>query len=161
MQFKLGDMAVYPAHGVAKVTGVEACDLGGHSLDCYVLHIVATGATVMVPISSCERAGMRKLTQETEIEGIFDILKMPAQSAHGTWNKRSRKLQEKLRSGSLNDIAEVLRDLSAQQEQKGLSFGEKQMLNKCRELVISEISLASKKSVDQIASTISEALTYH
>ena len=161
MQFKIGEMAVYPAQGVAEVTGVEVCDLGGHTLNCYVLHILATGATVMVPISSCERAGMRKLMQETEIEEIYNILKMPAQCSQGTWNKRSRKLQQKLRSGSMSDMAEVLRDLSAQQENKGLSFGEKQMLNKCRELVVAEISIASKQTSAVIESNISNALAYH
>jgi CarD family transcriptional regulator len=115
----------------------------------------------MVPISSCERAGMRKLMGAEEVEEIYNILKMPAQFAQGTWNKRSRKLQQKLRSGSLNDMAEVLRDLSAQQEQKGLSFGEKQMLNKCRELVIAEISIASNKPTEQIETNITAALAYH
>jgi len=161
MHFKIGDKAVYPAHGVAEVTGVEAREVAGSRVDCYVLNILSSGATVMVPVASCERAGMRGLMNKGEIDKIFDIFKSPARSNQRAWNKRCREFNEKLRSGSVYHVAEVLRDLWTQQESRGLSFGEKQMLEKCRDLVISEISFARNVSASQIESEISEVLTPH
>ena len=134
-RFSVGDKAVYPAHGVGEIKRIEARTLGGSSVDCYVLSILSSGATVMVPVNASEKAGMR---------------------FNRAWNKRCREFNDKLRSGSMDEVAEVLRDLWQQQEVKGLSFGEKQMLTKCRELVVSEISAAQNIPEEEIECELSK-----
>lgn len=154
-RFNVGDKAVYPAHGVGEIKRIESKNLGGASVDCYVLSIISSGATVMVPVAASEKAGMRFLMSDDEINRIFTILKSPSKISSRAWNKRCREFNDKLRSGSMDEVAEVLRDLWQQQELKGLSFGEKQMLSKCRDLVVSEISAAQNVPTEQIEGQIS------
>ena len=154
MQFKVGDKAVYPAHGVAEITGVEAREVAGHKVDCYVLNIMSSGATLMVPVTASERAGMRYLSTDQEIEEVFNLIRNPIRISQKTWNKRYREFHEKLRTGSVSEIAEVYRDLWNLQSIKDLSYGEKQMLEKSRDMVISEISAAKNQTQEQVADNL-------
>ena len=159
MQFKVGDKAVYPAHGVAEITSVEARDVGGSKVDCYVLNIVSSGAKVMVPVTASKRAGMRDLSSEQEIEDVFSLIKNPIKCSPKTWNKRYREFHEKLRTGSVSEIAEVYRDLWNLQTTKDLSYGEKQMLEKSRDMVVSEISAAKNQSHEQVADQLQSIMS--
>src|SRR3954452_8744228 len=111
MQFKVGDKAVYPAHGVGVIKRIESRTVGGTNQDFYVIQILSSGATLMVPTGSSERAGMRSLISDDEINNVYAILRSKGRVSHTTWNRRFREFNDKLRTGSVGDIAEVLRDL--------------------------------------------------
>lgn len=140
MKFKVGDKAVYPAHGVAEVACIESKDVLGTRVDFYVLKFLATGTTLMVPTASSERAGLRGIVSMDGISNVYSILSTPHKVAQRAWNRRFREFNEKLKASIIEDVAEVLRDLWTLQSIKELSFGEKQMLEKAMELIVSEIS---------------------
>ncbi len=150
IQFKVGDKAVYPSHGVGVIKNIELRNIGGTDQSFYVIQIISSGATLMVPTNACERAGMRSLISRKQISEIYDILGSSGRVAQTTWNRRFREFSEKLRTGSVRDVAEVLRDLNSLRATKDLSFGEKKMMDKARELIVSEISAASAKSESDI-----------
>ena len=156
--FKVGDKAVYPAHGVGVIQKIESKDICGAMHKFYVLQILSSGATLMVPINATDRAGMRGLISKKEISGVFTILKSPGKISKTTWNRRFREFSEKLRTGSVADIAEVLRDLNSLQNDKDLSFGEKKMMDKAREMIVSEISAASAKREDLVEKELNAIL---
>ncbi len=161
MQFKIGDKAVYPAHGVGVIRGIETRDIGGTKLDFYVLQIISSGATLMVPTNGCEKAGMRELISRNEVSRVYDILKSPGRVSQTTWNRRFREFNDKLRTGSVVDIAEVLRDLCSLKGDKDLSFGEKKMLDKALGMIVTEISAALSKDESEVQAELSNMLLPH
>jgi len=157
-QFKVGDKAVYPAHGVGVITRIESKDIGGSRQDFYVLQIISSGATLMVPITASRRAGMRSLISDKEIKDIYKILRSPGHISRTTWNRRFREFNDKLQTGSVTDIAEVLRDLNSLQGDKDLSFGEKTMMDKAKDMIIAEISAASSKETLDVEAELEQIL---
>lgn len=147
--FNVGQKAVYPCHGVGTIENIESCEIGGAKQDFYVLKIHATGAKVMVPTRSAQTVGLRSVITPPEVERIYQILQSPSKKSTATWNRRFRALNEKLNTGDLVEIAEVLRDLSSLRNDKDLSFGEKKMLERARTMIVSEICAA--KGVDRAA----------
>ena len=123
MRFNIGDKAVYPAHGVAEIKAIESKEVSGATMDFYVLQIVSSGARLMVPTVASERAGMRGLINDQEISNVYSILKEPGHVSQRAWNRRFREFSEKLRATSINEVAEVLRDLWALQAWGHLSWG--------------------------------------
>ncbi len=158
MQFKVGDKAVYPAHGVGVIKRIESRDIGGRSQDFYVLQIISSGATLMVPTTGCDRAGMRGLISDVEIKNVYGILKTPRRVSQTTWNRRFREFNDKLRTGSVSDIAEVLRDLCSLKSDKDLSFGEKKMLDKALGMIVAEISAACSRSESEVEAELNQIL---
>lgn len=158
IQFKVGDKAVYPSHGVGVIKNIESRTIGGTDQSFYVIQIISSGATLMVPTNACERAGMRSLITSKQIHEVYNILESDGRVAQTTWNRRFREFSEKLRTGSVTDVAEVLRDLNTLSATKDLSFGEKKMMDKARELIISEISAACSKSETDVESELNKFL---
>ncbi|MEZ4741282.1 MAG: CarD family transcriptional regulator [Bdellovibrionota bacterium] len=158
MRFKVGDKAVYPSHGVTVIKNIESKEVAGSKMDFYVLQIVSSGATLMVPTAASERAGMRGLISSSEIESVYSILRNPGKVSQRTWNRRFREFNEKLRTGSLSDIAEVLRDLWTLQSAKDLSYGEKKMMERAQELIVSEICAAQGSKPVDVESEITQML---
>jgi len=146
--FKVGDKAVYPAHGVGEVMGIERKEIAGNIQTFYVLKILETGMKVMIPTGNVRSVGLREIISEKEANQVYQILKERSISVdEKTWNRRYREYNEKIKSGSVFEIAEVLRDLYLLKQQKDLSFGERKMLDTARSLLIKELSLA--KRVDE------------
>ncbi len=158
MRFKVGEKAVYPAHGVAEVTSIEARKVAGCTVDCYILNILTSGATLMVPIAVSERAGMREIISLEKTIEIYGILCKQVKISHKAWNRRQKEFNDKIRSGLLLEAAEVYRDLSKLQTMKELSYGEKQMLEKSKELVLTELSVAKNVPVNEVKQEIEVAL---
>lgn len=158
MRFNIGDKAVYPAHGVAEIKGIESKEVSGSKMDFYVLKILSSGARLMVPTMASERAGMRDLINDDEISNVYSILKEPGHVSQRAWNRRFREFSEKLRASSINEVAEVLRDLWALQGQKELSYGEKQMLEKAMDLLKDEICASQGKESADIETEIKGCL---
>jgi CarD family transcriptional regulator len=142
--FKTGDMAVYPAHGVGEVEGVESREILGQKKSVYVLRILDNGMKIMIPIEKVESVGLREVIPKSQVKEVFKILKEKngIASKSQTWNRRYREYMEKIKTGSIFDIAEVMRDLYQLKYDKDLSFGERKMLDTARSLLIKEISVA-------------------
>ena len=143
--FHVGEMAVYPAQGVAEVVGIEEKEISGKVHRFYVLRIVDTDMRIMVPLTKAQEVGLRQIIGEEEIAEVFDILR--EKEVHvdkQTWNRRYRGFMEKIKTGSLFEVAEVYRDLYRLKSSKTLSFGERRMLDTAKNLIVKELSVARK-----------------
>jgi CarD family transcriptional regulator len=143
LQFRVGDKAVYPAQGVAEIVGIEEKEIGGIRTSFYVLKILDSEMKIMVPKAKATQVGLRQVAGKAEIAEVMAILK--AKELHvdkQTWNRRYRGFMEKIKTGSLYEVAEVYRDLSRLKNTKTLSFGERRMLDTARNLIVKELSVA-------------------
>jgi len=150
--FKIGDMAVYPAQGVGVIEAIEAREFGGEKNEFYVLRIVDSDMTIMVPIANVNQVGMRTLIEKSMVGSIYDILeeKRNAGQAFASWSRRQREYNEKIKSGDLCEVAEVLRELYLIRCEKELSYGEKKVLELARKLLVKEVALAEGAQEDQV-----------
>jgi CarD family transcriptional regulator len=151
LQFKVGEKVVHPAHGVGVIMGVVKKEIAGAMQTLYELRILDEKRgeqKVYVPTSMVGAVGLREIISEKEANQVYEILKERSFAVdEKTWNRRYRSYDEKIKSGSVFEIAEVLRDLYLLKQQKDLSFGERKMLDTARSLLIKELSLA--KRVDE------------
>lgn len=141
--FQVGEMAVYPAQGVVEVVGIDEKVISKQPTRFYVLRIVDTDMRIMVPVAKAHEVGLRSIIDEEEIEEVFEILR--DQEVHNdkqTWNRRYRGFMEKIKTGSLYEVAEVFRDLYRLKSTKPLSFGERRMLDTAKNLIVKELSIA-------------------
>lgn len=144
--FQVGDHAVYPGHGVGKVVAIESKEIMGAKLEFYSVQILDTGLKIMVPKTTVNSVGLRPIISEQEAGQVIDILKVKdVKIDNQTWNRRYREYMEKIKTGSVYEIAEVLRDLFLLKVDKELSFGERKMLETARGLLMKELSLAVNK----------------
>ena len=143
--FRVGDLAVYPAHGVAEVVGSRRARSRRSKQTFYILKILDNGMKIMVPTTNAGAVGLRELIRAEEVEEVFEILKSRDIAVDTqTWNRRYREYMEKIKTGSVFEIAEVLRDLQRLKGDKELSFGERKMLDTARTLLIKELAVATK-----------------
>jgi CarD family transcriptional regulator len=155
VEFKVGDKAVYPAQGVAEVVSIDEKDIAGARQRFYVLRILDTDRKIMVPVANANAVGLRQVISEQEIMEIFDILQERTIGFDTqTWNRRYRGFMDKIKTGSIYDVAEVLRDLYRLKASKQLSFGERRMLDTARSLIVKEIAIARKQTEDDVKKTI-------
>lgn len=155
IEFKVGDKAVYPAQGVVEVVNIEEKDIAGNRQRFYVLRILDTNHKIMVPVSNAGARGLRQVISEHEIREIFDILKeRTIRLDNQTWNRRYRGFKEKIDTGSIYDVAEVLRDLYRLKTDKQLSFGERRMLDTARGLIVKEIAIARSQTEEHVKTEI-------
>src|SRR4051794_19305481 len=146
LRFQVGDKAVYPAQGVAEIVGIEEKEISSKIQRFYCLRILDTDMRILVPVDKAEQVGLREVVQEDQIQEVYDILR--EKEVHidkQTWNRRYRGFMEKIKTGSLFEVAEVFRDLYRLKNTKTLSFGERRMLDTARGLIVQEISAARKK----------------
>jgi CarD family transcriptional regulator len=154
-EFKVGDKAVYPAQGVAEVISIEEKDIAGTRQKFYILRILDTDRKIMVPINNAKNVGLRPPISESEIREIFVILKEQSITFDNqTWNRRYRGFMDKIKTGSVFDVAEVMRDLYRLQAEKSLSFGERRMLETARALIVKEIAISRGKDEEKVRAEI-------
>ncbi|MDO8527387.1 MAG: CarD family transcriptional regulator [Deltaproteobacteria bacterium] len=160
-EFKVGDMAVYPAHGVGKVMSIENREIAGSRAQFYILKIVDSGMTIMVPTTNVRNVGLREVIGNEEVEAVYAILKERGEYTitEQTWNRRYREYMDKIKTGSIYEIAEVLRDLSMLRFEKELSFGERKMLDTARNLIIKELAIAEEEEESEISGRIDVIFT--
>ena len=144
MNYKTGDMAVYPAQGVGVIEGIETRTIGGDRKGSfYVLRILDTGLTIRIPTENAGTVGLRRIMDAKAVTSVYKILQSRDAGVNNQpWNRRYRQYMDKLKSGSPFEIAEVLRNLLLLKGEKVLSFGERKMLDTARSLLVKEISLA-------------------
>ena len=153
--FRVGDLAVYPAHGVAQIVGVETREISANKQTFYIVKILENGMKIMIPTRNAGAVGLRELIRADEVDEVFAILKSREVAVEGqTWNRRYREYMEKIKTGSVFEIAEVMRDLSVLRTTKDLSFGERKMLETARGLLTKELALAKGVGEDKIAAEI-------
>lgn len=141
--FVAGDHAVYPGHGVGKVLAIESKEIMGAKLEFYAVQILETGLKVMIPKNNVNSVGLRPIISRDEAAKVIEILKVTdVKIDTQTWNRRYREYMEKIKTGSVYEIAEVLRDLFLLKIDKELSFGERKMLDTARGLLMKELALA-------------------
>jgi CarD family transcriptional regulator len=157
--FNVGDLAVYPAHGVGRIECIESKDIAGKRQDFYIMRILENNMKIMIPIQNAEAVGLRQLIGHAELPRVYEILQTKKISVDGaTWNRRYREYMEKIKTGSIYELAEVLRDLCVLKEDKDLSFGERKMLDTARNLLIREISIAKGVTEEQAGKDILQIL---
>ena len=144
--FKVGDNAVYPGHGVGRVIAIESKEIFGNKQDFYTIQIIESGMKIMIPRNNVESVGLRPIISDEEAGKVIGILKQTdVRIDNQTWNRRYREYMEKIKTGSVYEIAEVLRDLFLLKVDKELSFGERKMLDTARGLLLKELTLATTK----------------
>jgi len=158
--FKVGDLAVYPAHGVGIIERIENRKISGWQEDFYVMRILENNMIIMIPSSNTKNVGLRQIIDKTEVIKVFSILKKKDISVNDTqtWNRRYRDYMDKIKSGSVFEVAEVYRDLNAIKQDKELSFGERKMLDTARSLLVKEISLAKNMREEDVERDIQSNL---
>jgi len=160
--FKIGDTAVYPAYGVGVVEKIENREISGASREFYVLRLMDSDMTIMIPKDNANDVGMRALISPKEVPRVMSILKEKrkvGKIAQQTWNRRQREYMEKIKTGSIYVIAEVLRELYLLRLDKDLSFGEKKVLDTARNLLVKELSLVQKTDEKKIEKQIEKILS--
>ncbi len=149
--FKKGDLAVYPAHGVGIIETIESQEISGCRQDFYIIRILDNNMKIMVPTQNVDSVGLREIIDQKEVRKLYSILKKrDIVMDNQTWNRRYREYMDKIKTGSVFEVAEVYRDLLMLKEEKGLSFGERKMLDTARGLLVKEISLAKKVAEKQV-----------
>jgi CarD family transcriptional regulator len=155
MDFKVGENAVHPHHGVGEVTAVETKEIAGHKKTFYILRIVDSGMKVMVPTDAAERVGLRGVISKKEADKVLAVLKDTKVAVTAQpWNRRHREYIEMLKSGSPIEVAKVLRDLTRLKTDKDLSFGERRLLDQARSLLVTELALARRCKEDRVEAEI-------
>jgi CarD family transcriptional regulator len=155
--FKVGDLAVYPAHGVGRIESIEARNLYGSSHNFYIMRILENNMIIMIPISNANNVGLREIIKEEEVSKIFTILKeKDIEFDNQSWNRRYREYMEKIKTGSVYEVAQVLRDLFLLKLEKELSFGERKMLDTAKNLLVKEISIAKKMAETMVEEDIKQ-----
>ncbi len=158
--FNVGDLAVYPAHGVGIIEAIETKCIGGCNQAFYIMRILDNDMKIMIPKGNAKNVGLRQIMSEEEVEKVYAILQdTEVEFSPQTWNRRYREYMEKLKTGSVLDLAAVLRDLYILQMDKPLSFGEKKMLEQAKGLLVKELSIARHCEENEIEEGIESLFT--
>lgn len=160
--FKVGDNAVYPSHGVGVVRGVQVKEVGGSKKYFYILQLHHNGSTILIPTDKVKDVGLRSIISEKEVPKIYKILKAKEEATYAqTGNRRYREYMEKIKTGSIFEIAEVLRELYRLKFDKDLSFGERKMLDTAKSLLIKELSLAQRIKEEDVEEELRDLFEIH
>ena len=146
--FKSGDRVVYPHHGAAVIMDNETREVNGEKKKYFVLQAVHDNLTVRVPVDMVDEVGMRMPISEADVQDLFELLSKKDVREPANWSRRFKNHQEKLKSGDVYQVAEVVRNLALREKSKGLSAGEKSMYTRARKVLVSELSFALDVSED-------------
>jgi CarD family transcriptional regulator len=156
--FNIGDKLVYPNHGVGVVETIGESLFDGRAHPCYQVRLLANNSRVVVPVGNSERVGLRPLTRRQDVNVVFKVLEDGTFQSNGDWKGRFKQNLDKMRSGRLSDIADVLKNLNWVQKQKTLSFREKKMYERARYLIVSEIAQVSGNPEAEVELDVEKAL---
>ena len=164
MEFNIGDTVVYPHHGAAVIEKKEQRQIKGETVDYLVLKVHQGDLTVRVPEKNAESVGVRDVVGEEGLLKVFSVLRETDVEESGNWSRRYKANQERLASGDVNKVAEVVRDLWRRDQDRGLSAGEKRMLAKARQVLVGELALADgtdDAKADAMYQEAQEAIARH
>ena len=155
----MGDKVVYPMHGAGIIEAIEEKEVLGRSERYYVMRMPIGDLRVMIPMSSVEELGLREVISKEDVRKVFQVLQGETTSMSQNWNRRYRANMEKIKSGDIFEVAEVVRNLTVRERDKGLSTGERKMLENARQILISELVLAQDLPEEQVEQQVSELLS--
>lgn len=156
--FNVGDNIVYPMHGAGKIAAIEERNILGEKQSYYVLKMPGE-VKVMVPVEKAEETGLREVINKEDVKKVFSILEENKVEISMNWNKRYKENYDKIKTGDIFKVADVYRDLSIKQKEKGLSTGEKKMLSNAKEILVSELVLAEGSQYDIMEEIIENKIT--
>jgi CarD family transcriptional regulator len=158
MQFVVGETVVYPHHGAASITEVKTRVIKGEEKMYLKLHVVQGNLTIEVPAENVDLVGVRDVIDKAGLEAVFDVLRAPFTEEPTNWSRRYKANLEKLASGDVIRVSEVVRDLWRRDQDRGLSAGEKRMLAKARQILTSELALAEKTDEEKAGAILDGVL---
>jgi len=158
MDFKVGDNVIYPHHGAAVILSRETRQAFGESREYLNLKTAHGDLKLSVPVDKVDEVGMRPPIDEDDVEDLFELLAKKDIREPANWSRRFKNHQEKLKSGDIYQVAEVVRNLALREAAKGLSAGEKSMLEKSRQILVSELSISMDVSEDGALEAVAERL---
>jgi CarD family transcriptional regulator len=158
LAFKVGDKVVYPHHGAAIIERSEKKKAFGEEREYLVLRLAYGDLTLMVPADNTDEVGLREVINDEEVEEVFAVLGKKEARMPTNWSRRYKNHVEKLKSGDVYQVAEVVRNLSIRDSDKGLSAGEKRMLTRARQILVSELTFAINVSEEEAEKKLNEAL---
>ncbi|WP_425448448.1 CarD family transcriptional regulator [Dethiothermospora halolimnae] len=156
--FDIGDKIVYPMHGAGVIVAIEEKEILGDKKKYYVMKMPMGEMKVMVPIDNMEEIGIREVIGNKEVEQVFAVLGDDKTKMPKNWNRRYRANMDKIKSGDIYEIANVVRNLMIRDKEKGLSTGERKMLNNAKQMLVSEIVLAKDTDQEDVENLINEAV---
>jgi CarD family transcriptional regulator len=159
MAFDVGDKVVYPHHGAAVIERRENKTAFGEEKEYFVLRLSYGDLTAMVPVDNTEEVGLREVIDADEVDDVFEVLRKKEARMPTNWSRRFKNHAEKLKSGDVYEVAEVVRNLSLRDNDKGVSAGEKRMLAQARQILISELIFALDVSPEEAEAKLDEALS--
>ena len=155
--YKIGDRVVYPMHGAGIIESIEEKEILGEKRQYYILKLPVGDMKVMIPINNCREIGLREVIDSDGVQKVMGILKEQSSNMSTNWNRRYRANLEKIKSGNIYEVAEVVRNLVNRDREKGLSSGERKMLENARQILLSELVLATELEEDGAKSLIESA----
>ena len=156
--FRKGDTVVHPEHGAAVIQELREKEFLGEKRTYLVLRVAYGDLTLMIPVDSTEQVGLRSVVSKAQVKKVLKVLTEDESSMAANWSRRFKNNMEKLHSGDPYQVAEVLRNLAIREREKGLSAGEKRMILKARQILISELSHATDKTEDEAEIMIDEVI---
>jgi CarD family transcriptional regulator len=161
LSFRIGDRVVYPSRGVAEIGEIVDKEIAGTVERFYVLRLLDGGSTILVPVARSAELGLRDVIDRKEVAKILRVLRMQGERRdHEPWNRRQRGFLEKIRSGDILEVAEVVRDLWQLGQSKPLSFGERRLLETTRKLLVQELSVAWDRPGDHVERELDRVLSH-
>ncbi|CAA9432655.1 MAG: CarD-like transcriptional regulator [uncultured Quadrisphaera sp.] len=158
MAFKVGETVVYPHHGAALIQEIKNRKIRGEEKMYLTLKVAQGDLTIEVPAENCDLVGVRDVVDKEGVDRVFGVLRQPYTEEPTNWSRRYKANLEKLASGDVIKVAEVVRDLYRRDQDRGLSAGEKRMLSKARQILVSELALAEKTEESRAEALLDEVL---
>jgi len=158
MKIEIGETLVYPHHGAVTITALDSRTIKGEQRDFMTLRVHTSELTIQLPVDNIELVGVRDVIDAAGVQAVYDVLRSEFVEEPGNWSRRFKANQEKMASGSVYRIGEVVRDLWRRDQEKGVSAGEKRMLEKAGKVLVSELALAQSLSDDEAAVLLQEVL---
>jgi CarD family transcriptional regulator len=156
LMFNVGDKIVYPMHGAGIIESIEEKEILGQKQNYYVVKMPIGDLKVMIPTNNVDDIGVREVIDYKEVDKVFEILQDQSVNVTANWNKRYRENMTKIKSGDIFEVADVVRTLMLREKEKGLSTGERKMLNSARQILVSELVLAKGFKKPEIEDIIDE-----
>ena len=152
--FNIGDKVVYPMHGAGIIEAIEEKEILGDKKKYYVMNIPAGDMKVMIPLDNVQKVGLRDVIGRSSVDKVYQILGSEGELANTNWNRRYRANMEKIKSGSIFKVAEVVRSLLLRERLKGLSTGERRMLESAKQILISELIMVQGMDRNEVMSDL-------
>ena len=154
--YNVGDHVVYPMHGAGVIVAIEEREVLGERLKYYIMQLPIGDMMVMIPMNAVDDLGLRLVIGPEEVERVYQVLQGEETAMSSNWNRRYRANMEKIKSGDIYEVAEVVRNLTIRDIEKGLSTGERKMLDTARQILVSELVIAQNSTREEVEEAIQE-----